>query len=374
MWSILFAIFSFLLTIFIVAGVHEFGHFVLARIFKIRVIRFSIGFGKVLWRTYDKRGTEYAISLFPIGGYVKLLDSREDTVVASELGDTFDGRPIYQRFCVLIAGPVFNFILAVLAFWIIFIHGVVYIKPIVGQVVVESLAAQAGIKPQDEIVAVNKHNTITWTAVAMDLIRHYGDTEDLIITTRSSSQQMLNKHTLKVNPLNWHLDALKPDILQSIGIEPYVPTALNKKDKIEWPATMLESTHYNVISALPKAIEETSYFISFNIIILYKMITGVISWHGLSGPVGIFKAASGAARQGFIIYLNFLALISIGIGLLNLLPIPGLDGAQIVYLLYELVKGKPMSVAAQVFAFRLGIILLIIIMLQALLNDLLRLN
>jgi len=376
MLSFILALLVFVLTVFIVAGVHELGHFCLARLFKIKVLKFSIGFGKRLWRVFDKRGTEYRLSLIPIGGYVKLLDSREGTVPADELPNAFDQRPIYQRLCVLAAGPVFNFLLAILAFWIIFIHGVVYIKPIVGVVIPNSLAATAGVKPQDQITAIDEHVTPSWSSVAMALLRHYGDEGVLTFTVRSASNQQRTDYAVNISPAKWHLDDLRPDLLTSVGIQPYIPVDLkkDKKGKVIWPANLLEHSHDTVSSALNKAVYNTSYFISFNGIVLYKMLVGKISWRGLSGPVGIFQAAFGAAQHGAIIYLNFLALISISIGLLNLLPIPGLDGAQIVYLLYEFTRGKPMSVAAQLLAFRLGVILLIIVMLQALINDLLRLR
>ncbi len=375
MWSVLYYLIVFLFTIFLITGVHELGHYLLARIFGIKVLRFSIGFGKSLGKLVDKRGTEYQLALIPIGGYVKLLDSREGPVAPQELPDAFDKRPCYQRFFVLIAGPAFNFLLAILAFWLIFIHGVTYVKPIVGEVAPHSLAANAHIQPQDEIVAINHHAILGWTSVAIALIREYGSAGDLIIAVKEAKTKKITQHTINIKKGAWQLDKLRPNIIKSMGISPYIPVeiASRKDKKMVWPPAMLQTTHYTIIQALAKAINETNYLITFNSIVIYKMLTGAISWHGLGGPISIFQAAANAAEYGFIIYLNFIALISISIGLLNLLPIPGLDGAQIIYLLYELIRGRPVSVAAQLLAFRIGAILLFILMLQALLSDLARL-
>ena len=147
MMHILLGTLLFLSVIFILVLVHELGHFLVARWFGIKVQRFSIGFGKPFWRVYDRKGTEYALAPIPLGGYVKLLDSREETVAVEDLPFAFDGRPLHQRFLVLIAGSVFNLIFAVLAFWVVFMAGILYLKPIIGTVALGSIAAQAGVQP-----------------------------------------------------------------------------------------------------------------------------------------------------------------------------------------------------------------------------------
>lgn len=373
MLAFFLALLIFLVTIFIVAGLHELGHYLFARLFGIKILCFSIGFGKALWRKKDKHGAEYVLAALPLGGYVKLLDTREGPVPAEQTPYAFDKRPIYQRFCVLAGGPLFNFILAVLAFWVIYLHGVTYIKPIVSSVIPHSIAARANIQPQDEILAINQRTTLSWAAVTMALMHDYGEPGRLNITVRAPAQEKPVIRTVNFHKADWHLNDLHPDLFKSFGIEPYMPASAAKKP-LAWPANLLQTKHYTLASAFVKALAQTYYFTTFNAVILFKMLTGVISWQGIGGPISIFQVASGAAQHGFFTYLHFLAIISISIGFINLLPVPGLDGAQIVYLLYEFMRGKPLSLATQLLAFRLGLIILIILMVQSLINDLLRLK
>jgi regulator of sigma E protease len=362
MLHIFLAILAFISTILIVVAVHEFGHFSVAKFFKIKVLRFSIGFGKVLWCWHDKQQTEYAISAIPLGGYVKLLDSRETNVDPAEQQYAFDKRPIYQRFAVMIAGVLFNFVFALLAFWLVLSIGISYVKPLVGSVTSNSPAAIAGIKAGEEIVAIDNRATPHWAAIAMALITHYGEQGDVTITVRESHQA--KQHSIKLDLRDWRLNALKPDPLGSLGIIPA---------RVSQQAQFSNKLKYPVFPAAIAAWQQTISFLHFNFVVLQKILTGVISWKSLGGPFTIFKAAILAAGQGTIIYINFLALLSISIGMVNLFPIPGLDGAQIVYLMFEAIRGKPVSVAMQVLLFRLGVILLALLMIEVMLNDLLRL-
>jgi len=365
---ILFTIIVFLILVFILVLVHELGHFCLAKLCGIKVLRFSIGFGKPLWKTCDKQGTEYALAPIPLGGYVKLLDSREVPVPIAELTQAFDQRPLYQRFIVVLAGPLFNVIAAVLAFWIVFTVGITYVKPIVAGVTPQSPAALAGMQPGEQILAIDNRLTRHWAAVSMALVTHYGEKGLLSVTVLEPGPNPQIRQ-LKLNLQSWHLDVLKPNPISSLGIKPYM-----LPPKQQWPVHLLQIRKENLLTAFASAWQETYYFSEFNFIVLYKMLIGIISWHSLGGPLSIMQAAVLAAQQGFIVALNFLALLSISIAIINILPIPGLDGAQLIYQLIELIRGRPVSLAVQVLAFRLGLIILVLFMLQVVLNDLQRLG
>jgi regulator of sigma E protease len=358
------AILSFISTILIVVSVHEFGHFSLAKLFKIKVLRFSIGFGRVLWCWQDKQQTEYTISAIPGGGYVKLLDSREAEVTPADQPYAFDQRPIYQCFAVMIAGVLFNLIFAFFAFWLVLSVGITYVKPLIGEVAPNSPAAIAGIEAGEEIVAIDNHPTPHWAAIAMGLIAHYGEQDSVTITVQEFKQAQIKQHLINIDLRNWRLNALKPDPLSSLGIIPA---------RVPQQAQYLNKLKYPIFPAAIAAWQQTTSFLHFNFVVLQKILTGVISWKSLGGPITIFKSTILAANQGIVIYINFLALLSISIGMVNLFPIPGLDGAQIIYLLVEAVRGKPVSIAMQVLLFRLGVILIALLMMQAMLNDLLRL-
>lgn len=271
------------------------------------------------------------------------------------------------------AGPAFNLIFALLMFWIVFTAGIVYVKPVIGAVLPSSAAALAGIQSKDEIVAIDGQVTSHWSDVAMLLVRHYGDKGKLAITVRENQNQILRDTTVFLDLETWRLNALSPQPLQSLGIVPYHPATKKPDGTYAWQSTDLQKAKYPFYRAWYPALQQEIQFISFNFIVLYKMLTGVISWQSLGGPLTIFKATVLVAGQGFIIYLNFLGLLSIGIGIINLLPIPGLDGAQIVYNLIELIGGKPVPISVQILAFRLGLIILLLLMFQATLNDILRL-
>lgn len=374
MLTIILNLLIFVSVILILVSIHEFGHFIVAKAFGIKVLRFSIGFGKPLFGIHDKQGTEYVIAPIPLGGYVKLLDERETPVTSAEKPFEFNSRPLHQRFLVLLAGPGFNFIFAILAFWIVFAHGFTYVKPIIGSVLPNSPAAQAGFNSGDEIISINGKSTPHWSAIAMQLAMRYGGSGELVMQVQHQTLGKIVNHNLTVDLRNWRLNALRPNPLQALGITPYAPTERNAAGTIVWPKDKLNYLHYSWLGAAGHALQTTYDLTAFNLVILYKMLTGVISYHGLGGPLSIIEAAAVAANQGILVYLNFLALLSISIAIINLLPIPGLDGGQIFYLFIELVRGKPLSVPAQILAFRLGIIALILLMITAITNDLLRLG
>lgn len=357
----IFALLIFILTILILVSVHEWGHLIAAKFCRIKVLRFSIGFGKPWWRFYrDAQGTDYVLAPIPLGGYVKLLDEREAPVAAAELSYAFNRHSVYQRLAVVAAGVIANILLAILAFWLVFSVGITVMRPVIGSVLPNSLAAAAGIKANEEIIAIDDRPTPHWPAVAMALVSHYGESGKLTLTVQQANHAGLKSATLNINLHDWVLNGLRPDPLHSLGIVPaHTP--------------LLRTLQYPIWTAAIVSLQQTFAFIKFNFVVIKKMLTGVLSWHGLGGPISIFNAAALSAGQGIIIYINFLALLSISIAVINLLPLPGLDGAQLVYLLIELVRKKPVSVAVQILLFRLGVILLFLLMFQVIMNDLLRL-
>lgn len=366
---ILLSIIAFFITIAIVIGFHEFGHFVVAKIFGVKVLQFSIGFGKSLWSKYDKYGTEYRLAAIPMGGYVKLLDTREGDVKASEERFAFDKKPALQRFAILLAGPIANLILAFLVYWLIFSVGFTTTKPIVDKVIPNSIAAKAGFNSGNEIIAIGDRKISSWSAVVMELILHYGENKSLTFGIINNEQVK----TINVALSDWHLDNLRPDPLKSLGIVPFKPKP-DANGKLQWPTEMYVKRQLPIFKAFLEGLKQTAYFIKFNFVLLYKLVTGVISWQSLGGPFSLFQSAGGAAQQGFIVFLSFLALISISIGIANLLPIPGLDGSQLVYCIYEMITGRPVSINVQILAFRIGLIILCLFMAQIIANDLLRLG
>jgi regulator of sigma E protease len=355
---ILFPFIASVSALLLVISAHEFGHFLVAKLCNIKVLRFSIGFGKVLWRCRDRQGTEYALSAIPLGGYVRLLDEREGTVAAHEQKGAFNRRPFYQRFAVIIAGVGFNIIFAFLAFWLVFSIGITYVKPLVGSVIADSPAARARINSGDEIIAIDNKLTPNWAAISMALISHYGATKTVTVSVKKfrAPQQV---QQIKLDLSGWRLNALRPNPLANLGISAAHTQQVN-------------ILHYPVLKASVVSFQQTLDFIKFNFIVLHKMLTGIISWKSLGGPFTIFKAAVLSADQGFVVYVNFLALLSISVATINVFPLPGLDGAQLVYLLIERIRGKPVSVAMQVLLFRLGAMLLFLLMIQVVMNDMLR--
>lgn len=449
--NIITGILAFLIAISVLVTIHEYGHFWVARRFGIKVLRFSIGFGKPLWRRVGKDGTEYVIAWLPLGGYVKLLDEREGEVPPNEKHLEFNTKPLWVRAAVLLAGPVTNWLLGIILFWIIFLVGIEQPKPIIGKVLPNSIAAQAGIKPQDQISQIDTHETATWMRAMIAIIYRLGEKGDMVIKVLPQNSSESENRLLHL--AQWQVSGLTPEPLKSLGIVPYTPNippviktvlkngaadkgGLMPGDKItavagvpvkdwenfleiiqknpgktinitferdsqkknlniligkkvenfkevgflgiapqavEFPDNMKYKPQYNVLTALGAAWNETAMFTKFNYVVLGKMVIGQVSFQGLGGPITIFTSADNALKQGIIVYLSFLALFSVMLASINILPIPGLDGGHLLLLLIELVRGRPLPVATQILLLRVGIIVLIVIMFQATVNDVMRL-
>jgi len=446
MQQLFLSIIAFLITITVVVGIHEFGHFIVARLCGIKVLRFSVGFGKKLFSFTDKKGTEYRVSMIPLGGYVKLLDENEEPVVAQELHLAFNRRPVYQRAMVILAGPLLNFVFALAVFWLMFIIGFTSVKPIIGSVIPNSIAKTAGLKSQQEIVAIDTHQTPDWASVLIRIFFRIGSKNSIRIMAKLPKESIGKNYQLDL--FNWQINELRPDPLKSLGIIPYSPyvpaiigaqldhhqlqigdkilavnqktinnwhelvkqikshpdqellfkiqrndkimqikikighkyISLTKKEgflgvmpKFQWPEKFINHNKYTSWPALTHAFKRILVFTKLNLVLIGKMIVGDFSVRGLAGPLTIFTTAGHAFYLGLITFLGFLGFISATIGLFNLLPIPGLDGAHICYFIIEAIIGRPVSMKVQILAFRLGLLIIFLIMVQAVINDVLRL-
>jgi len=362
---VLISLIGILLTIFLIIGIHESGHFFIARALGIKVLRFSIGFGKTLFRWHDKKGTEYVFAAIPLGGYVKMLDENEGTVKEEERHLAYNRQPAYKKLAVVIAGPLANLLFAFLLYWLLFMVGFTSIVPIIGSVTPHSIAANAGLKPQQEIIRVDNTPTTSWMSIAIRILTHTGETDQIHISTVPFNHNTATPDQYFLDLRSWHMDELKPDPLTSLGISPYFPVVL--------PKNILRYNQYGPITALSHALQNTYDFTYMNFIVLGKLFTGKVSLKSIGGPISIFANAGAALNQGITAFLSFLAFISISIGVINILPIPGLDGGHILFQLIELITRRPVSLKMQNLLYRLGFIILILVIVQAVTNDILRL-
>lgn len=343
--SLFLAIVGAIFAFFIVVLIHEAGHFMVARWLKIRVFRFSVGFGKPIFRYVGKDDIEYVIGILPLGGYVKMDDNYPSP---------------FARILVALAGPVANFILAVVVFAITFSIGISTLKPIIASVSPHSIAARAGIKPGDQIVRMDDAPAYGWPAVVMGLVTHMGDSDPLTAQVMRNHGRTLK--TVFLDMRQWSFDPIKPNLLQSFGVKPRItkPPALHREQ-------------YPFYRAWVPAIDETKKWTVFQWIVLKKVVMGQISLKTLGGPVSIFHTAGSATLAGLTAYLQFIALISVTLGFFNLLPIPALDGGHFLISLIEIVTQKPVSMRVQILLINIGITFLFLLMFYATTNDVLRL-
>ena len=444
-------VFAFIITLGILVSIHEFGHFWVARRCGVKVLRFSIGFGKVLWRRTDRHGTEFAIAAIPLGGYVKMLDESEEPVPAGELDQAFNRKPVLSRFAIVAAGPLANFLLAILALALMYMVGVRVLVPQVGEVLVDSPAAVAGIRPGDEIVAIDGTATPGWQAVNMALLGPIGESRALAVAVRQGADGAVREREVRLH--NWLAGQEQPDPLRSLGVVPYrltIPAVLGQLtddgaaardglrpgdrvvdvdgepvsdwmhfvslvqnsseqpmqllierdgmrqdlvltpnsrtvdgvtsgfigagvQQVSWPDTMIRHLQLGPVAALAKGVTETWSLTTLTFESLWKMVAGLVSVKNLSGPITIAKVAGASLESGLESFLHLLAMLSVSLGVLNLLPIPVLDGGHLLFYLVEMIKGKPLSEKAQAFGLKIGMTLVVGVMLLAMYNDLSRL-
>ena len=449
--SALYMIIGTLIALGVLVTFHEYGHFWVARRCGVKVLRFSVGFGSPLLRWHDRHGTEFVIAAIPLGGYVKMLDEREGDVPEGLLSQAFNRKSVKQRIAIVSAGPLANFILALLFFWILAMLGSEQIKPVVGAVQPGSIAEQAGLMPGQEIVAVNGERTDGWAGVNLQLIRRLGESGVLDLHVREL-QGSTEQH-LQLQLSDWLKGAEEPDPIGSLGIRPWRPEIqpviaqldpegpaqkagvalgdrllsldgqpLNEWQEVidqvgqlpgksvllqverdgvrldvpltlavrgegatrrgylgagvqagEWPAEMLREVSHGPVEAVGEGLKRTWMMSVLTLDSLRKMLFGELSVKNLSGPITIAKVAGASAQSGLGDFLNFLAYLSISLGVLNLLPIPVLDGGHLLFYLVEWVRGRPLSDRVQGWGVQIGISLVVGVMLLALVNDLGRL-
>ncbi len=449
MYQFLISVVAFLIGIGILIYVHEFGHFWVARRFGIKVLRFSIGFGRPLYRWYDKLGTEYVISLIPLGGYVSLFGERSQSIPHTERQLAFSYKPVWVRMLVLAAGPFFNLLFAVLAYWSVFLLGVTIFVPILGQVPKDSPAGLAGLHAGQEIVSIEGKPTPSWEMVPAQLLEHVGEDKTVVITVREGVDKPLQNKTLDLGNLvddtesDWletlglvfvdpyppvvgkvltdypafkvglqegdrilsidgHLTNSRSEVIHYIQLRPNQPIVLeilrskikkkisiqpiakiseksNKKVGfigVEFSApqeniqNLIRTQYFGVGGSLIKALNRTLEYSGLTLGILKKMIMGKVSVRHISGPLTIAQYAGETASYGLKQFLDFLAMISISLGVLNLLPIPILDGGHLMYCFYELVTGQAVSEFAQMIGMWVGGTILVGFMILAFYNDL----
>jgi len=452
MESLLFTAASFILALAILIAVHEFGHFWVARKLGVKVLRFSIGFGRPLLKRVSRAdGTEYVIAAVPLGGYVKMLDEREGPVPYDEQNRAFNRQVLWKRFAIVAAGPVFNFLFAILAYWGILVVGDTGTRALVGEVKPDSVASQARFAPGDELLMVGARNTATWEAAVFALMAEILDGQDLPVRVRSADG------TEAVRVLPGPALAELPDdpaILSSLGLSPARPVlpavigevvagepaeqaGLKRGDRIlgadgenvdSWqawveivqmhPDEMLMVTvdrggdtleialtprgvdgadgpigrigagvqvdeslfdefraevRLGPIDALRDAVAKTADMSLLMLRVIGRMLVGKASVENLSGPISIAETAGKTASYGLGYFVKFLAVVSISLGVLNLLPIPVLDGGHLMYFAIEAVKGSPLSEQAQMQGQRIGIAILAALMTLAFYVDISRL-
>ncbi len=445
---------AFLLTIGILVTVHEFGHFWVARRLGVKVLRFSVGFGKPLW-TYvsPKDQTEYVLAALPLGGYVKMLDEREGKVAPEELDRAFNRQTVWTRIAVVAAGPVANFILAILIYFLVFsVTGNPAMHPLV-KPLADTPAAVAGFQPGDKIIQINEQPVTTFEETAMTLVEEYLVTKTIQVQVETQQGNFAQRSLdLSQTPLFKE----ESDVLSKVGLEPWSPkldlmlgqilanspaeqAGLQPKDKVlavdgtkpetaeafvkyiqqhanqpitlqverssgvselivtpalkekdgkqvgqigagvgeRVPPELLSSLQFTqrlgLVDAITKSIEKTWQMSLVTLKLMGRMLTGEVSLKNISGPVTIAKYSGETASAGLPYYLGFLAVVSISLGVLNLLPIPMLDGGHLLYYVIEIVKGSPVSPQVEEYGLRFGMAVVGCIMVLAVYNDIMRL-
>ncbi len=455
LFSIFYSVLAFVSAIGILVTIHEFGHYWVARLCGVKVLRFSVGFGKPL--LIKKAGldqTEYVLAAIPLGGYVKMLDEREGVVAEADLARAFNRQPVSKRFAIVAAGPVFNFLFAIAAYSLMYISGVNGIKPYVGEISNPGIAQSAGIQQKDLIMSVNGIPTPSWEKARLTLMQESIDAAQLHLQVQGKDLQIRDLQ-LDISSLNFLQDE-KADLLKQLGLgmwRPQIPpqidevlaggaaqaAGLKEGDKIislnhqkisnirQWvdiiranadvemalvvqrdnqrislqirprlklvegkqigyigvknviviPQEMRQQLRvvekYGVIDATLEAVNKTWQMSVLTLKVLGKLVVGEASMKNLSGPITIAKYAGLSAQIGLEQFFAFLAIISISLGVLNLLPVPMLDGGHLMYYCIEIIKGSPVSEGMEAVGQRVGMALLMMLMTIAIYNDVLRL-
>ncbi|EDM69145.1 MAG: sigma E protease regulator RseP [Moritella sp.] len=442
---------AFIVALGILVAIHEFGHFWVARRCGVKVLRFSIGFGKTIWMRTGKDGTEYVIAMIPLGGFVKMLDSRVDDVPEELKSQSFNGKPVLARIAIVAAGPLANFALAIVAFWFMFMIGVPSVKPVIGEVAPHSVMAEAGVTNKAIITAIDGQAVQDWNDVSLKLIEHMGEPSMAMQLYLEDTNYTVSR---QVDLREWQFDPERESPISSMGLTPYRPAVslelaevikgsagekagLLAGDKIivveqqpidDWsvlvaiiqqspdqvlavtvlrngqqlalnviptgkagpdgelkgylgvapvvasyPEDYLVDIQYGILDSVQQSVARTWQLTALTFKMIGRLVTGDISLNNLSGPISIAKSAGASADYGLVYFLGFLALISINLGLMNLMPLPVLDGGHLVYYTFELITGRPVSEKIQEVGFKIGSVMIMLLTGIALFNDFARL-
>jgi regulator of sigma E protease len=451
--SITYTILSFIVALGVLITFHEFGHYLVARWNGVKVLRFCIGFGQPIFRKqWGKDQTEWVIAAIPLGGYVKMLDENEGKVAPEDLPRSFNRQSVARRFAIVAAGPLANFLLAIVLYWFLFILGVNGVKPVLGPVEPATPAAHARFEAGETIVSIENESIVSWQDARWTLLRYAIDQSANIKVQTVNKNGEINWRYLDLSHID--PDKLNENLLGMIGLNSYQPAvrpviaqviadgagrhagllagdeilAIDNIEIVTWadlvqqirtnPGRIMEmeilrnnqvitltitpesatengkqigkigiapvinqaefeelmiTVSYPPGKAIQKAIEKTWETTILTLQMLAKMIMGDVSWKNISGPISIADYAGQSAQMGLVSYLAFLALISVSIGVLNLLPIPVLDGGHLMYYLIEMIKGTPLSDKTVLIGQRIGLTVLFTLMIFAIYNDVNRL-
>ncbi|MFT3733497.1 MAG: RIP metalloprotease RseP [Rhodocyclaceae bacterium] len=447
--ALLQTILAFVVAIAVLVVIHELGHYLVARWSGVKVLRFSFGFGRVLWsRRAGKDNTEWAICAFPLGGYVKMLDEREgDVVPARELHRAFNQQSVWVRSLIVLAGPVANFLLAIAVYWVLFMTGQFEVASVVGSVQPNSAAQRAGLNSGDRVVEAGGKALQSWGDLRWAVIESAIDGATLSLTVQSADGARVERR-LELQGVS--IDDRQPDPMQQIGLRPpmpqvspivgrvlpgspaekagiqlgdrivslddvaiphfqvfadtvaarsgrTVPVRVERDGKVvdltvsvepvagsqpprgrvgievkpdpQAQRVTMTEVFYGPVNALSKAMESTWATTAFSLKVMWRMLRGDVSLSNVSGPLTIADYAGKSARAGLDSFVSFIALVSISLGVLNLLPVPLLDGGHLLYYLAEIIRGKPLSEHVMELGQRIGFVLLGCLMLLAFFND-----
>ncbi len=451
--QVLFSIVMALVTLGILVTIHEYGHYWVARRCGVRVLRFAVGFGRPLAIRVDRHGTEFALCAIPLGGYVKMLDEQDggQDVSAQNRHESFSAQPVRNKLAIVSAGPVANFLLAILVLFGLFLRGETGIAPVIEAVEPGSVAHDVGLMRGQEIVAVDGASTQTISHVRFALLKRLGDTGTVDISVGSALSDLQQTYTLPID--RWLGGAEAPDPTRALGLTLGIPplrpsigslveggpatragfeigdTIIEADDQAvstwsQWvdlvraspgrslavrverngqtieltvvprstgtsdaevgsvgmgvvipeiPEDRIRRQGRNPVEALSAAVERTFALTVFTFESMWKMIQGLISTKNLSGPIAIAQVAASTAESGFTTWLSFLALLSISLGAINLLPIPVLDGGHIVFHSLEGLLGRPVPEQIQIMSYQVGLLAVFTLMVFAIYNDVARL-